>query len=753
MRAVPGVVIGKVCDRTFLMHLGGKIEMTSKHPIRNRDDLSMIYTPGVARVCLAIAKNPEDARRLTIKRNSDRGGHRRLGRARARQHRPGGRAAGDGGQGGAVQAVRRHRRLAAVPGHPGHRRDRRPWSRRSPRASPASTWRTSPRRAASRSRRRLRELLDIPVFHDDQHGTAIVVLAALYNALRVVGQGHRRRPDRDVRRRRGRHGDHQAAAGGRAPRRGRGRHRRRRAPRPRRAWSASSRWLAENTNALGVTGSLQGGRRRGRRVHRRVRARTCSTATTWRRWPTGAIVFALANPEPEVDPAEATPSTPRSSRPGAPTSRTRSTTCWRSPGCSAACSTRGRRRSPDDAAGRGAGAGGGGHRRRAQRHLHHRRACSTPTCTTQSAAAVRRAAGGPAELRRRRHRSRGLSRRRPPAPAVGTAPAAYGAGRRPPSRRSSGSPSTSGACTGHRPAAVRVVPAARTRSSTCSASGCRCSSSCSPLQLHVAARGRLPGARTVALVVGLFALHAGVSELVQRALYTTRTRRPAPTRWPTGVGTLPGPGRLPFCFRRRTPTSAAAGPATREERAWTSVNRGPAICWWRASLLADGVFDQTVVLVLDSDEDGALGVILNEISQTTLDSVLPDWVPAVSEPRLLFHGGPVSPNGAICLASVSGAGRSRPAGARCSTTSACCTWTPRSRSSRARTPTCASSPATPVGRPGSSQARSRRDVARGQGGVRRRVRSRPHGAVARVLRRQRTPVAFFSTWVEDPATN
>ena len=70
MRAVPGVEIGRVSDRTFLMHLGGKIEMESKHPIRNRDDLSMIYTPGVARVCLAIAENPEDARRLTIKRNS-----------------------------------------------------------------------------------------------------------------------------------------------------------------------------------------------------------------------------------------------------------------------------------------------------------------------------------------------------------------------------------------------------------------------------------------------------------------------------------------------------------------------------------------------------------------------------------------------------------------------------------------------------------------------------------------------------------
>ncbi len=70
LRDIEGVVLGKVSDRTFLMHLGGKIEMASKHPIRNRDDLSMIYTPGVARVCMAIAENPEDARRLTIKRNS-----------------------------------------------------------------------------------------------------------------------------------------------------------------------------------------------------------------------------------------------------------------------------------------------------------------------------------------------------------------------------------------------------------------------------------------------------------------------------------------------------------------------------------------------------------------------------------------------------------------------------------------------------------------------------------------------------------
>jgi putative transcriptional regulator len=77
-------------------------------------------------------------------------------------------------------------------------------------------------------------------------------------------------------------------------------------------------------------------------------------------------------------------------------------------------------------------------------------------------------------------------------------------------------------------------------------------------------------------------------------------------------------------------------------------------------LLADGVFNQTVVLVLDCDDDGALGVILNEISQTPLEAVLAEWVPVVSEPRMLFHGGPVSPNGAICLASPAGPGEEPP---------------------------------------------------------------------------------------------
>ena len=80
---VEGVEVYKVSDRTFLLHIGGKIEVTSKVPLRTRDDLSMAYTPGVGRVSMALAEHPEDVSRLTIKGNTRRGGDRRLGRARA----------------------------------------------------------------------------------------------------------------------------------------------------------------------------------------------------------------------------------------------------------------------------------------------------------------------------------------------------------------------------------------------------------------------------------------------------------------------------------------------------------------------------------------------------------------------------------------------------------------------------------------------------------------------------------------------
>src|SRR5690625_1095264 len=70
LEGIEDVAVHKVSDRTFLMHLGGVIETAAKQPLRNRDDLSMVYTPGVARISAAIAAEPEDARRLTVKRNS-----------------------------------------------------------------------------------------------------------------------------------------------------------------------------------------------------------------------------------------------------------------------------------------------------------------------------------------------------------------------------------------------------------------------------------------------------------------------------------------------------------------------------------------------------------------------------------------------------------------------------------------------------------------------------------------------------------
>src|SRR3954467_10230823 len=187
LRGIEGVAIGKVSDRTFLMHLGGKIEMASKHPIRNRDDLSMIYTPGVARVCQAIAANPEDARRLTVKRNSvavvtDGSAVLGLGNIGPKAALPvmEGKAALFKRFAGIdawplcldtqdtdtiVEIVR-----AVAPGFAGVNLEDI----------------SAPR--CFEIERRLRDILDIPVFHDDQHGTAIVVLAALTNALRVVGK-------------------------------------------------------------------------------------------------------------------------------------------------------------------------------------------------------------------------------------------------------------------------------------------------------------------------------------------------------------------------------------------------------------------------------------------------------------------------------------------------------------------------------------------------------------------------------------
>ncbi|HEX2073407.1 MAG TPA: NAD-dependent malic enzyme [Geodermatophilus sp.] len=185
LRAVPGVTVRKVSDRTFLLHLGGKLEIASKVPLKTRDDLSMAYTPGVARVCLALAENPEDVRRLTIKGNTVAvvtDGSAVLG-------------LGDLGPGAAMPVMEGKaalfKRFGDIDAWPIclDTQDVDEIVRTVELIAPGFGGINLEDIAAPRCfeiEARLRERLDIPVFHDDQHGTAIVALAALRNALRVV---------------------------------------------------------------------------------------------------------------------------------------------------------------------------------------------------------------------------------------------------------------------------------------------------------------------------------------------------------------------------------------------------------------------------------------------------------------------------------------------------------------------------------------------------------------------------------------
>ncbi|WP_029289766.1 NAD-dependent malic enzyme [Cellulomonas sp. HZM] len=187
LKALAGVVVDRVSDRTFLMHLGGKLEITSKVPLRNRDDLSMAYTPGVARVCEAIAARPEDARRLTIKRNTIAvvtDGTAVLG-------------LGDIGPLAALPVMEGKavlfKRFADIDAFPIalDTTDVDEIVDTVCAIAPVFAGINLEDISAPRCfevEQRLRERLDIPVFHDDQHGTAIVVVAALTNALQVVGK-------------------------------------------------------------------------------------------------------------------------------------------------------------------------------------------------------------------------------------------------------------------------------------------------------------------------------------------------------------------------------------------------------------------------------------------------------------------------------------------------------------------------------------------------------------------------------------
>ncbi|MCC3377546.1 NAD-dependent malic enzyme [Cohnella sp. REN36] len=187
IRKVPGVRVVNVSDQTLLLHLGGKLEVTPRIKIRTRDDLSRVYTPGVAKVCMAIHEDPASAFSLTIKRNtvavvSD--GTAVLG-------------LGNIGPAAAMPVMEGKamlfKELAGVDAFPICLDTQDPDAIVEIVRALAPAFGginlediSSPR--CFEIERRLQELLDIPVFHDDQHGTAVVLIAALMNAAKCVGK-------------------------------------------------------------------------------------------------------------------------------------------------------------------------------------------------------------------------------------------------------------------------------------------------------------------------------------------------------------------------------------------------------------------------------------------------------------------------------------------------------------------------------------------------------------------------------------
>lgn len=299
---IPGAVVRKVSDRTFLLHLGGKIEVVPKVPLKTRDDLSRAYTPGVARVCLAIAEDKSNARRLTIKRNTVAvvtDGSAVLG-------------LGNIGPEAALPVMEGKaalfKRFADVDAWPVclATQDVDEIVRTVQILAPVFGGINLEDIASPRCfeiEERLREVLDIPVFHDDQHGTAIVVLAALMNALQIVkkdlsgikvvmsGAGAAGTAIAKLLRAQGvvdiiAFDTHGAVYP----------HRENVAP--------ISSWMQENTNKSDFRGTLVEGLK-GADVFIGVSAPNILTGEDLDSMAKDAIVFALANPDPEIHPAVA----------------------------------------------------------------------------------------------------------------------------------------------------------------------------------------------------------------------------------------------------------------------------------------------------------------------------------------------------------------------------------------------------------------------------------------------------------------
>jgi malate dehydrogenase (oxaloacetate-decarboxylating) len=305
LRSIDEVEIVHVSDRTFRLHLGGKIEVRSKIPIKTRDDLSMAYTPGVARICEAIRTDPDESFLLTIRRNTVAvitDGSAVLGMGNI-----GARAALPVMEGKSLL----FKEFGGVDAFPicldtqdvDHIVDTCTYL--------APTFGginlediSSPR--CIEIEERLASQLDIPVFHDDQHGTAIVVMAALRNALRIVGK-----ESKDVR-----VTINGAGAAGIAiaklllsqgigqivvcDRRGaiyRGRTVN---------MNSAKEWIAENTNRDLIMGTLNESLA-GADVFIGVSTANALSTRHVQQMARDPIVFALANPDPEIAPEEAQP--------------------------------------------------------------------------------------------------------------------------------------------------------------------------------------------------------------------------------------------------------------------------------------------------------------------------------------------------------------------------------------------------------------------------------------------------------------
>jgi malate dehydrogenase (oxaloacetate-decarboxylating) len=299
LAASPILSVRKVSDRTFLLHLGGKLEVQSKVPLKTRDDLSRAYTPGVARICQAIAKDPADARRLTIKRNTVAvvtDGSAVLG-------------LGNLGPSAALPVMEGKaalfKRFADVDAWPVclDTQDVNEIVRTVQLIAPVYGGINLEDISAPRCfevEARLRELLDIPVFHDDQHGTAVVVLAALNNALKLVKKNLS--DCKIVLNGAGAAGtaiarllvlagakqiigfDHVGVIN-----------------KKREAENEMRKWFIENCNREQFEGSLSDAMK-GADVFIGVSAPNVLTEADVASMAKGSIVFALANPDPEIDP-------------------------------------------------------------------------------------------------------------------------------------------------------------------------------------------------------------------------------------------------------------------------------------------------------------------------------------------------------------------------------------------------------------------------------------------------------------------